>query len=237
MLQFAKEPDKLPVRTILWADPELLKRVIEQRFMKSGMGISYPREVWDKYFVPIVRGVPTPDYIGERILPRPRDLIYLIKSALRFAVNRGRTKIEEKDLLDADLQYSRFAADSLIVEARVRIACIEDLLLQFVQASEILSEKEIANAVRASGIAESEVESIISLLGQLTFIGFEVGPNRFEFLYDEQDAHKMSAMARKTAQDTTNGVRRFRIHPAFHAFLEIKPHNVTAPGQMTIRLS
>jgi hypothetical protein len=43
-------------------------------------------------------------------------------------------------------------------------------------------------------------------------------------------------MARKTADETTNGVRRFRIHPAFHAFLEIKPNDATMPGQMTFSL-
>ncbi len=45
MLQFAKERDKLPVRLIIWEDSELLKRVIEQRFMKSASEIKFPDEV------------------------------------------------------------------------------------------------------------------------------------------------------------------------------------------------
>jgi hypothetical protein len=120
MLQFAREPDKLPMRSIIWADPDLLKRVIEERLMKSSTDIKLPQEVWERYFVGTVGGIPTWEYIGRRILPRPRDLIYLIKSALQFAVNRGRTRVAEKDLIDGEKQYSRFALDSLIVEARVR---------------------------------------------------------------------------------------------------------------------
>lgn len=236
MLQFARERDKLPVRLILWADTELLKRVIEQRFMRAAPDIEFARQVWEKYFAPTVGGIPTWEYIGHRILPRPRDLIYLIKAAVQFAVNRGRSRVEEKDFVDGEKQYSRFALDSLIVEAGVRIANVEDLLLHFVQSSEIITEHEIAARLSAAEITAGEVEAVIALFGELTFIGFEVAPNRFEFLYDEQDAPKIFMMARKTADETTNRIRRFRIHPAFHSYLEINPHKATLPGQMIIGL-
>lgn len=236
MLQFAKERDKLPVRLIIWSDPELLKRVIEQRFMKSGADIQFPRDVWERYFVPTVRGIRTWEYIGHCILPRPRDLIHLIKSALQFAVNRGRARVEEKDFIDGEIRYSRFALDSLIVEAGVRIANVEDLLVHFVQSSEIITEHEISARLAAAKIPETELEVVITLLGELTFIGFEVAPKRFDFVYDEQDERKIMIMAQKTAEETTNRVRRFRIHPAFHAFLEITPHDTTPPGQMIISL-
>jgi len=221
---------------MIWSDPDLLRRVIETRFMKSGADLKFPREVWERYFVPTVGGIPTWEYIGHRILPRPRDLIYLIKSALQFAINRGRTRVEERDFSDAERQYSRFALDALIVEAGVRISSVEDLLLHFVQSSEIITESEISARLVAAHTPASKLEDVIRLFVELTFLGFEVAPNRFEFLYDEQDERKFSIMARKTADETTNGVRRFRIHPAFHAFLEIKPHSATTPGQMIIRL-
>jgi hypothetical protein len=236
MMQFAKERDKLPARLIIWSDPDQLKRVIEARLMKSVSDIKFPSEVWERYFVSAIGGIPTWEYIGHRILPRPRDLIYLTKSALQFAVNRGRTRVEDKDFIDAEKQYSRFALDALIVEAGVRIANIEDLLLHFVLSSEIITETEISTRLLAAKMPATELEKVISLFVEPTFVGFEVAPNRFEFLYDEQDERKFFVMARKTADETTNGVRRFRIHPAFHAFLEIKPHDATTPGQMTFSL-
>ena len=223
MLQFAKERDKLPVRLIIWNDSELLKRVIEERFMKSGGGIEFPHQVWERYFVPTVGGHPTWEYIGLRILPRPRDLIYFVKSALQFAVNRGRTRVEEKDFSDGGKQYSRFALDSLTVEAVVRMANVEDLLVHFVQSFEIITEPEISARLAAAKISASQLEAVIILLGELTFIGFEVAPNRFEFLFDERDERKLMVMAEKTVEQSANHIRRFLIHPAFHAFLEIKP--------------
>jgi hypothetical protein len=236
MLQFAKERDKLPARLITWDDPELLRRVIEQRFVKSGAGIKIPGEVWERYFVPTVRGITTWQYIGLRILPRPRDLIYLIKSALQLAVNRGQPRIDERDLIDAEKQYSRFALDALVVEAGVLIGNIEDLLLHFVQSPEIISEAEILSRLVDAGFPKGSLENFIKEFVQLTFIGPEVAPNRFDFLYDEQDTLKFAIMSRKTAIETTNGIRRFRIHPAFHAFLEVKASEMTTPGQMTINL-
>jgi hypothetical protein len=236
MLQFAKERDKLPARLITWNDSLLLRRIIEERIIKSGIGIEYPDEVWERYFAPTIGGIPTWEYIADRILPRPRDLIFLIKSALRFAVNRGRSRVEEKDFIDGAKQYSRFALDSLIVEAGVRIAEVENLLLQFVRSSEIITEQDVAARLAGAKVSTAELETTINWFGELTFIGLEVAPNRFEFLYDEQDAKKFVAMAHKTAIETTNGIRRFRIHPAFHAFLGIAPHDLTTPGQMTIQL-
>ncbi|MGD0225499.1 MAG: hypothetical protein ABSF71_24490 [Terriglobia bacterium] len=236
MLDFAKERDKLPARLLSWSDPLLLRRVIEERFIKSGAGVEFPHEVWERYFVPNIRGIPTWAYIGHRILPKPRDLIYLIKSALQFAVNRGRTRISENDISDGEKQYSRFALDSLIVETSVRVVNVQDLLLHFVQSSEIVTEHEVATRLIAAKIPEGELETVIYWFGQLMFFGFEVAPTRFEFLYDEQDTQKIFIMAKKTAEETTDGIRRFQIHPAFHAFLEIKPHAATTPGQLKIVL-
>lgn len=234
MLQFAKERDKLPARLIKWEDPQLLRRVIEQRFMNSATDIEFPHEVWQRYFAPTVRGMPTWEYIGQHILPRPRDLIRLVKSALQFAVNRGKTQVDDRDFIDAQKQYSRFALDALIVEAAVRIPNVEELLLHFVQSPEILTESEIAAKLESARIPADQLGTVVNWFGQLTFLGFEVAPNRFEFLYDEQDAGKISVMAQQTAE-TTN-VRRFRIHPAFHAYLEVQAHGGDPHGQLSIGL-
>ena len=236
MLQFAKEPDKLPTRLITWSDAALLKRVIEQRFMKSAADLTLPQDVWNRYFPATVAGIPTWEYLSDRILPRPRDLIYMVKSALQFAVNRGRTKVEEKDLVDGEKNYSRFATSSFIVEARVRIPNVDDLLVYFVRCPEIITEREILKALSLAGIPSRDLELVIALFAELTFLGFEVAPTRFEFLYEEQDSRRFLLMAKKTADESSGGVRRFRIHPAFQAFLEVEPHKDTTPGQMSMDL-
>jgi len=107
------------------------------------------------------------------------------------------------------------------------------LLIRFVQSSAILTDAEIAAKIAAAGIDTALVGDVINLFVQLTFIGLEVTPNRFEFLYDEQDAAKIAMMADNTA--ATINARRFRIHPAFHAYLEIRGERET-PAQLSIGL-
>lgn len=236
MLKFARERDKLPARVITWMDPELLRRVIEERLITSGADVQSPHQVWERYFVPTVRGLPTWEYLALRMLPRPRDLIYFVKAALQNAVNRGHARIEDSDLVDGERQYSRFALNALIVEAAVRIPTVEDLLTHFIQSPEVITRDDILARMAAADVPRSELDNVISCLGQMTFFGFEVGPNRFEFVQDERDTPKILFMAQKTADEITGGVRRFRIHPAFHAFLEVRPHPAGAPGQMAIEL-
>jgi len=183
-----------------------------------------------------VGGIPSWEYITLRILPRPRDLIFLVKSALQFAVNRGHTKVEEKDIRGGEAEYSRFALNSLIVEAIVKIPKVENLLNDFVQSSELVTEHDVDSRTLRAGMQETDKRMVIDWLVRLTFLGLETAPGRFEFLYDEQDLRKLEAMARKTADETTDGVRRFCIHPAFHAFLEISSSRATTPGQMVINL-
>jgi hypothetical protein len=202
--------------------------------MKSGAEVGHPDAIWERYFPSTVTGVNTREYIAQTVLPKPRDFIYMVKAALHFAVNRGNLKMTEKDILSGEEQYSRFALDSLIVEASARVSNIEDLLLRFVEAPEIITEEYILQAMVAAGIDKAQLPNLIELFGELTFIGFEVGRNRFEFLYDEQDAAKIHVMAQKAAQEFTEGKRRFRIHRAFHAFLEVAPSKVTAPGQINM---
>ena len=93
-------------RKIDWSDNELLLRVIEQRFLASRKYKEEPEELWERYFCDSVAGVPIKTYLLEHILPRPRDLLFFVKSALSMAVNRKHTRVGENDVLDAEKEYS-----------------------------------------------------------------------------------------------------------------------------------
>jgi len=58
MIRFARERDKLPVRRMTWEDPELLLRVLKERFTASGADEARPDAIWEKYFPPTVRNIP-----------------------------------------------------------------------------------------------------------------------------------------------------------------------------------
>jgi hypothetical protein len=236
MIRFARERDKLPIRRMTWEDPELLRRVVQERFVASGADVIRPEGIWEKYFPKAVRNTPIYEYLNEAALPRPRDLIYLIKTALQFAVNRGHTRIEEKDFASAEEQYSRFALDSLLVESGTRVPRLDELVYEFVGGPEILSADDVQRAMKAVGISSDRLQEAVDTLCEITFFGLEVGPGRFAYLYDEDSTTKIQVMARKTAAEFSSGRSRYRINTAFHKYLEIQPSPGSSPAQMIIDL-
>ena len=117
IVRHAHERDKVPVRRMSWDDPSMLLSVLEERFMTSGLGLGSPDEIWQKFFsADWWARAQSRDYLTDTVLPRPRDLLYLVKTALQYAINRNHGRIEEEDLLSAEIQYSHFALNSLMAE-------------------------------------------------------------------------------------------------------------------------
>jgi len=222
IVKYAREKDKISYSRIGWSDPELLLRVLEERVLVSS-GVSNPSEVWSKYFCDDVIGVPIKKYLINYIIPRPRYLIYLSRAALELAINRRHTRVEEKDILEAQRKYSQYVLESLLVENSIQIAVLESFLYEFVGASEIADSNFILKAMKNCDIAEDKFDFVIELLCDLTFLGREVDEGRFEFSYNEDEKEKLKAMARKTIEKRKNKTTQFRIHNAFHSYLEIEP--------------
>ena len=64
----------------------------------------------------------------------------------------------------------------------------------------------------------------------------EVEQDRFEFLYDEEDMEKLTAMATRSAAQNPSGLRRFLINRAYHRYLEVRPGLGPSPQQRSITL-
>lgn len=222
IIRFAHERDKIPVRRMSWDDPAMLLRVLEERFIKSDLDCGEPEEIWQRFFSATVRNRTTRQYLAETVLPRPRDLLYLVKTALQFAINRNHGRIEEEDLLSAEVEYSRFALNSLMAENAGQIQSLERLLTQFSLSSEIITELDLLGCIERAGVIE-QPSDVAEFLCELAFLGMEVEPNRFEYLYDEADTAKLRAMASRGAEQNPQGLRRYRINRAYHRYLEVKP--------------
>ena len=54
-------------------------------------------------------------------MPRLRDIIFFVQTALRIAGMRKHLKIQENDIKDSLHRYSQYAFDSLIVENGISI--------------------------------------------------------------------------------------------------------------------
>jgi hypothetical protein len=113
---------------------------------------------------------------------------------------------------------------------------LEKLLVQFSLSPEIVSELDLLSYIEHAQVHERPSD-VVDFLCELAFLGMEVENNRFEFLYDEENAEKLNAMAVRNAELNPQGLRRFRINRAYHRFLEVKPGIGPPPQQQSIALS
>ncbi len=219
IMSAANEADKIMYSILDWNDRRLLQRVVEQRFVQSAEGSLQPEDVWVQFFSPTVDQRSTKDYLVDRVIPRPRDIIYWCKAALAAAINHGHTRIEEDDVLAGESQYSQHVFQSLVTEVSSRISKSEDLLHEFAGLPTIVTKDDVKQCLERAGVCETELGSVIDALCATGFLGLETGQSRFDFLYENGRKPVLQSLARKMAE--TQGIERFAIHSSYHSYLEI----------------
>lgn len=217
IVQYAREPDKIEYTKLIWSDPEVFFRIIEERFIQLNKGVVGPNDFWDKFIVLKVNGIPVKEFIMSVVYPRPRDVIYFFKKSQEIAIMRGHSIINENDLLDAYKNYSSWVFTSLIVENGISYKQMEDFLYSLIGSSKIILLSEIESMMINSGIDISLVSpsDFSSHLVRLSILGREISENNFVFEYDFEESKKNLLLSEKLDS------RRFKIHLALYPFLEI----------------
>lgn len=212
----AREPDKIEVTKLVWADKDLLFRIIEERFVELSLNSYLPEDFWNLFIVDNVNGKDIKDYIMDIIFPRPRDIIYFLKSAKDTAVSRGHNRIEKNDLESAYKDYSAWVFKSIIVENGITLKQMEDFMYELMASRAIISEAEIEKKMAIAKIdpANGKLEKFIDHLVDLTIIGRETKSNEFSYEYDIDSSKKLKVLADKL------GTKRYRIHNALVSYLE-----------------
>lgn len=216
----AREPDKIPTSLLTWEDPELLLRVIEERFLAARPTKTSPDELWDAFLCETVTDMPIRDYLSWRVLPRPRDMIYLLNAAIISAVNSRRVRVEEHDFVLAARYYSQFALEALLVENGITISELEDILLEFAAEPPIRERSDVLDLISRTISDRERATEVLMRLQAMSFLGVEVGPGRF--IYPEMGpAGKLAETLAGKLAESRGGVIRHIVHPAYRPYLEI----------------
>lgn len=152
-----------------------------------------------------------------------------MKEAVSTAVNRNHSRVEEEDLLDAEKQYSHYAFDSILVENGITVPQLESLLYEFAGKRIFVVEDEVEQCIKSAGLPLELKESLIDHLIRLTFLGIEVDENKFVFTEDPKELKRNQILAAKLARQLKRK-RRFKIHCAFHSFLDINRSSTERNG-------
>jgi len=212
------EADKLRITSINWNNEQRLLHLIEERFRSGLEEYEDSSEIWDKFFAITVDNMPTKKFLFRYVLPRPRDIIYFCKHALFSANSNQHTKIEADDLKEGKRAYSTHIYLTLIEEVSSLISDAPSLLRQFMNAPEIITKQHIEALIQNAGIDPASTAIIIDTLCEATFLGYEIIPDRFEFLYDDRKDDRKIQANRVIA---STGKERYKINPPFHSYFEI----------------
>lgn len=218
--QVAREPDKIKHTRLVWTDRELLYKLVAERFAAANSDDVPPDALWKTFFCPVVQQVGIREFLTSVIQPRPRDFLYLIKTAISTAINRGHARVEEDDVLEAYRAYSEFAAGILLIEDNSEDGVLEKVLYEFAGAPAHLSHDEVVSRIVAGGIEHASADAMVSQLCTLSFLGTEVSDNDFRFPDSASELKKVQVLARRLCE-TRSAKPRYLVHPAFHPFLEL----------------
>lgn len=228
MTQFAREPDKINPQTIQWSDEELLIRVLEERFVanKDAKGVVTPEALWNDVFCPEVHSLPTRDYLLWRALRRPRDIIFLGNSALTTAINRRHDRVLSQDFAHAELLYSRFAVEALLVESEAQGFNLEEVLFEFAGLDSTVTTDELKEVLADV----QEIDRLVDWLMKTSFLGLETRDGSFVHVEGESEVKKKSKVAARLA-DRLGRPLRYRVHPAFRPYLDIRDDDLMVGQQ------
>ncbi|MFF9299219.1 P-loop ATPase, Sll1717 family [Streptomyces sp. NPDC014764] len=223
VIKEAREPDKINTKRIDWSQPELLKRVMDERYLSVRPKGTSPDELWERYFCPQVNGKPTLDYIFSTILHRPRDLVYFCKAAVYNAANARHLMVEESDMKEAEKSYSKFAREALLVEYGSTISDLEEVIYEFAGCPPVMPKSmvlEIIQSALGMGEPRQAAEFLDSLL-RISFLGIEVREGSFSYPDRADDLKKAKVLARNASRREKRE-ERYEVHPAYRNFLEIE---------------
>ena len=213
------EQDKLPIVRVAWNDQILLLRVLEERMLFGAPRTRSVTDVWSGMFPDSVVGVSAEEFILRTALPRPRDVIHLVKAAVSSAINRAHKLVQPDDLLSAREQYSRYAFDSILKEDDPTKGKLEPILYQFAGQAKNIDRKQIEDIFCSVGVDESDLEFYLDLLCDISFLGIETR-DTYRYSINEEDRRSLRNVA-KVIASRANRYEKFEINPAFYQVLQI----------------
>lgn len=219
----AREPDKIATTEIEWRNPDLLARVLEERFLDQRGPESSASDLWDQFFKFGSIGSPR-DYMLSRVQARPRDLVFFANAAVARAADSRHAQITEDDARKAEREYSQFAFEALLVEGMASKLDLERAVIALAGEPAVLPEIRLLELVGAEtnsgGDGKGETAEVVKTLRRLGFLGKEIEADRFDYGGTEGEIARADVLATKLKKSAAREPR-YEIHPAYRSYLEI----------------
>jgi hypothetical protein len=188
--------------TLDWTDADLLRELVRRRLIQNGLPSDTTFErVWSQICVSHHKGEETSQYLIDRSLMRPRNLLKMLAHCRGFAVNLGRERIEQGDILKGLKAYSL----DLITEADQELTDIigsdTALLYHFIGEGDEFAPARLKMILRGAEIPDDRIESVIEFLLYYGFLGVKVSGETLRYIFDVgYDMKLLKVLATKNEQ-------------------------------------
>lgn len=198
-----------------WPDRDVFRHLIRERLtLHQDLDGSF-EQVWGRVFVPHIGVEDSFNYLLERTLMRPRDLLSLLHRCVEVAVNRGHGRVEAIDVELAVKIYSEDMLKTTGFELRDVFPSLPDPLYVFLGCPLFLSEDDVLLRLMEAGLEESKAREGLEVLIWFSFLGVkEARQEEARYSYDVRyNVDKLLAAASRKGSV-------FVVHPAFRDALE-----------------
>jgi len=201
-----------------WADPEVFKEIIRRRIIRStGLNGDFDT-LWRAIFESHVEGEESFAYIINRTLMRPREVLRFCRTCIDVALSRGRDKVTEADIRQAERQCSEDSIVDISFELKDVAERFSDLPYAFHGSALPLLPAEVDEKVLAAGVPPTDLEQARNLLIWFGFLGFWISPEAERF--SNQFQHDLRKMRSGLSVE-----HAYTIHPTFRTALETARRN------------
>lgn len=195
-----------------WTDGDALREMLRKRLVANDLPDELDfSQLWRRVCVALYHGEETSQFLIERSLMRPRNLLKLFQACKGFAVNLRHDTIEQADIDKGLRSYS----NDLLVDADQELTDIEPqakgLIYQFIGESPEHSEEDIRIILGMNDIDDSKRESVVDFLLYYGFLGIRYLAQEPEYIYDV--GYDMRILTTRITKNS--GAISYVLHPAF----------------------
>ncbi len=201
-----------------WTDADLLREVLRRRLIRNMPLSDTPfARVWSQICVSHYHGEETSQYLIDRSLMRPRNLIKLLAHCRGFAVGLERARIEEVDLEKGLRAYSI----DLITEADQELTDIlgaeTDLIYYFIGEGQEFELQKLESILSGAGVPAEKTDNVIQFMLYYGFLGVKTEDQIPRYIFElGYDMKLLSTVAMKA-----KGNLIYVLNPAFHPGLNL----------------
>lgn len=201
-----------------WTDPDLLREMLRRRLIRNSLAEDTPfGRVWSQICVSHYHGEETSQYLIDRSLMRPRNLIKLLAHCRGFAVGLERARIEEVDLEKGLRAYSI----DLITEADQELTDIlgadTDLIYHFIGEGQEFDQGRLESILSGAGVPADKIEKVIQFMLYYGFLGVKTGGENLRYIFELGYNMKLLTALAMEGKDNLSYV----LNPAFHPGLNL----------------